>query len=345
MIQGFNLEGQRTIGMIRLELAIGNLSTTSISHVIDSRTSYKLFLGRPWLYEHGVVASTLHQCLNHYRDGEKKVNGDTKPFAKAESYFADARFFDDDAPLKEAMPATISSTGKRSEKDTLRMIHGGLSGNVKLPGPSEKETSEPISPLFKQAMVATSTVALVFRYIPKSHHKDGEAPFSECTTLKSVTKPIIKLKETDWHTLKGKGVLPSHKAGQSKVVGAPVAGFVMSSKGSLEEEVDLPKVRTEDGFDPNSYKLMKKSGYDFNKPVPLGCVIDINETQKRIQEQGDAVAVPKVGIGYAPPQPVQILGRRKDKQSLVQYIVVEETTKSDEEDVKNKPMSSIFSRL
>jgi len=35
MIQGFNLEGQRIIGMIRLELAISDLCTTSIFHVID----------------------------------------------------------------------------------------------------------------------------------------------------------------------------------------------------------------------------------------------------------------------------------------------------------------------
>jgi len=39
MIQGFNLEGQRAIGMIRLELAIGDLSIISIFHVIDSKTS------------------------------------------------------------------------------------------------------------------------------------------------------------------------------------------------------------------------------------------------------------------------------------------------------------------
>ena len=57
------------------------------------------------------------------------------------------------------------------------------------------------------------------------------------------------------------------------------------------------------------------------------------------------MVVPKVGLGYAPPQPVRILGRCKDKSSLVQYIVAEETTKSDEEDVKNKPKSSVFNRL
>jgi len=65
-------------------------------------------------------------------------------------------------------------------------------------------------------------------------------------------------------------------------------------------------VRTEDGFDPNAYKLLKKSGYDLNRPVPLRCVIKakpygINRTQKRIQEQGGIVAVPKIGLGYAPP--------------------------------------------
>jgi len=107
------------------------------------------------------------------------------------------RFFGKDALLQEALLATISSTGKRSEENTLGMIHGGLSGNVKQLRPSENEISRPLSPLFKQAVVATSPAASVFRYIPKSRRKDGKAPFSECTTLESVTKPISKLKETD----------------------------------------------------------------------------------------------------------------------------------------------------
>jgi len=37
MIQGFNLEGQRVIGMIRVKLVMGDLSTSSIFHVIDAR--------------------------------------------------------------------------------------------------------------------------------------------------------------------------------------------------------------------------------------------------------------------------------------------------------------------
>ena len=61
MIQGFNLEGQRVISVIYLELAMGDLSITSIFYVIDSKFSYNLLLGWPWLHEHGVV----HQlCTN-----------------------------------------------------------------------------------------------------------------------------------------------------------------------------------------------------------------------------------------------------------------------------------------
>ena len=84
VIQGFSLESQRAIGMIRLELMMGDLSTSSIFHVIDTKTSYKLLLGRPWLHEHGIVASTLHQCLKYYRGGERKINGDVRAFTRAE---------------------------------------------------------------------------------------------------------------------------------------------------------------------------------------------------------------------------------------------------------------------
>jgi len=112
VIQGFSLDSQCAIGMIRLELIMGDLSTSSIFHVIDSKTSYKLLLGRPWLHEHGIVSSTLHQCLKYYRGGERKINGDARPFIKAESHFADAKFFEEVAAPKEMMISTIASTGE-----------------------------------------------------------------------------------------------------------------------------------------------------------------------------------------------------------------------------------------
>jgi len=100
MTQGFKREGQRAIGMIRVKLLMGDLSTSSIFHAIDDKMSYKLLLGRPWLHEHEIVASTLYQCLKYYRGRERKINGSVKPFTKAESHFADVRFFEKVIPQR-----------------------------------------------------------------------------------------------------------------------------------------------------------------------------------------------------------------------------------------------------
>jgi len=99
---------------------MGDLTTSLIVHVIDSKTSYKLLLGHPWLHEHEVVVSTLHQCLKYYRDGKKKINSDVKPFTMAESHFADAKLFNEDAVLKEITLAAIASIGKESVKNAKK---------------------------------------------------------------------------------------------------------------------------------------------------------------------------------------------------------------------------------
>jgi len=59
------------------------------------------------------VASTLHQCLKYYHGGEKKINGDVKPFTKAELQFANPKYFEEGTALKETIPSIISSTGSK----------------------------------------------------------------------------------------------------------------------------------------------------------------------------------------------------------------------------------------
>ena len=54
----------------------------------------------------------------------------------------------------------------------------------------------------------------------------------------------------------------------------PPLGFVTSFRGLLHEEGDLPKACTSDGFNPNAYMLMRRSGYDFSKPSLMGSVIE-----------------------------------------------------------------------
>jgi len=60
-------------------------------------------------------------------------------------------------------------------------------------------------------------------------------------------------------------------------------------KGLLQEERNLPTVHTSDGFDPDAYKLMEESRYDFSKPPSLGLVINAkpdgpNVAQKMVQK-------------------------------------------------------------
>ncbi|TYK02864.1 retrotransposon gag protein [Cucumis melo var. makuwa] len=76
---------KRVIGIIRLELIIGDLKASALFHVIDSRTPYKLLLGRPWIHGNGVVTSTLHQCFKFYQDDVKKVEANSNPFSEAEN--------------------------------------------------------------------------------------------------------------------------------------------------------------------------------------------------------------------------------------------------------------------
>ena len=116
MIQGFNQGGQRAIGMIHLELVMGELSSYTLFHVIDAKTSYNLLLRRPWLHENGVTSSTLHYCFKFYRGGVKKVEADTKPFTEVEFYFVNTKFYIENDVMEEVLPVIIPSTRKAKLK-------------------------------------------------------------------------------------------------------------------------------------------------------------------------------------------------------------------------------------
>jgi len=105
--------------MVCVKLVMSDPSMSSIFHVIDTKMSYKQFLGWPWLHEYGIVASTLHQHFKYYRGRERKINGSVKQFTKAKSHFADATFFEEDDTPKETMLAYITFTGKGTMKNVI----------------------------------------------------------------------------------------------------------------------------------------------------------------------------------------------------------------------------------
>ncbi|KAL0299019.1 UNVERIFIED_CONTAM: Transposon Tf2-12 polyprotein [Sesamum radiatum] len=126
MIQGFNQGGQRAVGIIRMQLTMEDMVSSALFHVIDAKTSYNMLLGRPWLHEIAVVPSTWHQCFKYCRNGiVKKVLGDNKPFTEAESHFADAKYYIEDAnKRKEILPpeepkSCNNQNARKNESSTL----------------------------------------------------------------------------------------------------------------------------------------------------------------------------------------------------------------------------------
>ncbi|KAL0308744.1 UNVERIFIED_CONTAM: hypothetical protein Sradi_5816700 [Sesamum radiatum] len=128
MIEAFNQGGQRVVGIIRMQLAMEDMVSSVLFHVIDTKTSYNILLGRPWLHENAVVPSTWHQYFKYYRNGiMKKVLGDNKPFTEAESHFVDAKYYIEDAKKgKEVLPpeepkSSKNQNTKKNDSSTLEV--------------------------------------------------------------------------------------------------------------------------------------------------------------------------------------------------------------------------------
>jgi len=130
--------------MIYIEMIMDDLSTSSIFHVIDSKASYKLLLGQPWLHEHEIVASTLHQCLKFYRGRERKINDYVKPFTKVESQL-DTRFFEEDESPKETILSTIILWEKVARKISFKCQRKKFPNNPRTRKKANRETNPLLS--------------------------------------------------------------------------------------------------------------------------------------------------------------------------------------------------------
>ena len=105
--------------MICLNLSIGDLTSSTLFHVIDARTTYKMLLGLPWIHGNGIILSSLHQCFKYYKNGVQKVDADLKPFAETESHLADAIFYTDISHV-EVNPSNAPSTGGIPKKEEVK---------------------------------------------------------------------------------------------------------------------------------------------------------------------------------------------------------------------------------
>ncbi|XP_074282821.1 uncharacterized protein LOC141607368 [Silene latifolia] len=294
---------------------MGDLSSKTRFHVIEAKTSFKLLLGRPWKHENGVVASTLHQCLKYYRGGERKINGDAKPFTKADSFFADAKFFEENGTSSEFMPTTISLTGKGGKlKENTKedVVTSHVKENDKQNIDNASKAYTPVISHKKQEMPQKST-SPVLRYIPKSRRKEGDSSFAECLTkrdLKDKSKPSPMIKQ-EWMV---EVTTPLPSSNQMKFMRPPLVGFVCSSnQSSSDQNVGI--------FHSNAYKLLEL-----------------------FKQEGSFIET-KAGLGYKSPTPVKISARRNITTTSSQHITVEEAEENEEEDIKTLKTSSVFDRI
>ncbi|KAM2151278.1 hypothetical protein ACFX1R_045744 [Malus domestica] len=111
----------------------------------------------------------------------------------------------------------------------------------------------------------------------------------------------------------------------------------------------LPTKRTGEGFDPNTYKLMSKAGYNFtssnigkkNTNTVNDQERDLTDTQKRLKEHGYRVDNNKAELGFTPNTHVKI--SRKAKNASAQHISV--SVEQNQDEPKLAPRTLVFDRL
>ncbi|KAK2978404.1 hypothetical protein RJ640_027467 [Escallonia rubra] len=188
----------------------------------------------------------------------------------------------------------------------------------------------------------------VFRYVPVSRRAEGQSPFVELVELKEVKVERVP-KTVDVHVLKEELTIPLTTIGTVKL---PLKGFVEPSRG-MAKHPHPPSVKTYEGFDAKAQKLFKNSGYDFENPAPLGelspeltgeKVHGLNETQKKLRQQGHRVNPPRMGVGYKPDRPIRVPLKSKQNRVSIKYITAEEVDESGDEQAA-LPRTSVFDRI
>jgi hypothetical protein len=179
------------------------------------------------------------------------VIADLQPFTEAESHFADAKFYLNCDMVNDALP-----------EDNKRMREKGK-GHSEIPC-EDSRLNVAVAP---KSHIASKGASPILRYVPLSKRKEGQTPFGLVAEAK--VRPNEPAQEKDIAILKSNLTLPLPKLDKVASTKPPLKGFVKSASDSIKEG-SLPNKRTKEGFDPKAYRLLAKSGYDFNNPSQLG---------------------------------------------------------------------------
>ncbi|KAH0651599.1 hypothetical protein KY290_032502 [Solanum tuberosum] len=157
MIQGFNQGGQRSIGTVKIDLTIGELQSSVWLHVIDAKTSYNIFLGRPW----------VHENKKYYEDGvAKRIIADDNPFTEA--HFADAKFY-----LKK-YSTKVDNIASRDVGLLNKMAMVAV-GKVIVTNKEDPKLGNPNKMPNMIGAFSSEKVTPILRYVPKAKEHKGHS--------------------------------------------------------------------------------------------------------------------------------------------------------------------------
>ncbi|XP_075645316.1 uncharacterized protein LOC142616303 [Castanea sativa] len=102
-ITGFGGSAESTEGYVQLALRVGPIVALTIFHVINSKVSYHVLLGRPWLHKYRFIPSTYHQCIKGRLNGRPiRIPANLNPFSQGEVNFVETMFYDKLEPNNES---------------------------------------------------------------------------------------------------------------------------------------------------------------------------------------------------------------------------------------------------
>ena len=91
----FGRRGEYTASHIQLWLKVGPIASLAHFHLVKTKVSYHILLGRPWLYKQRLVPSTYHQCVKgRLNDRMIRIAANPLPFKQAKAHLVETMFYD-----------------------------------------------------------------------------------------------------------------------------------------------------------------------------------------------------------------------------------------------------------
>lgn len=95
-VTGFEGRGEYTASDMQLWLKVGPIASLAHFHVVKTKVSYYILLGRPWLHKHRLVPSTYHQCVKgRLNGGVIRIAANPLPFEQEEAHLGETMFYDE----------------------------------------------------------------------------------------------------------------------------------------------------------------------------------------------------------------------------------------------------------